>query len=99
MEGAGKAAEKAELRKWDHYNELSDTYHFAPIASETFGAWAPSSHNFIKDLGHRIKMITGQQNSSFFLFQSIGIEIQRGKAASVMGTLASSDRLEEVYYL
>ena len=99
LEGAGKAAERAEEKKWDHYSELSKTFHFVPIASETFGAWAPSSHKFIKDLGQRIRMISGQQNSSFFLFQSLGVEVQRGNAASVIGTLASSERLEEVFYL
>ena len=99
VEGAGKAAEKAENRKWDHYSDLSQSYHFTPVASETFGAWAPSSQKFIKDLGQRIRMISGQQNSSFFLFQSLGVEIQRGNAVSVMGTLGSPERLEEVYYL
>ena len=99
MEGAGKAAERAENRKIEHYTDLSNTYHFAPIASETFGAWAPLSWKFIKDLGQRIRAISGQQNSTFFLFQSLGVEIQRGNAASVMGTLVSSERLEEVFYL
>ena len=99
VEGAGKAAEKAEARKWDHYSELSESYHFVPIAAETFGAWAPSSLKFLKDLGHKIRMISGQQNSSHFLLQSLEIEIQRGNAASVMGTLDSSERLGEVFYL
>ena len=99
VECAGKAAERAESKKFEHYTDLSRTYHFAPVASETFGAWAPLSWKFIKDLGQRIRTITGQQNSSFFLFQSLGIEIQRGNAASVAGTLASSERLEEVFYL
>ena len=48
VEGAGKAAEQAESRKIEHYTDLSTTYHFSPIASETFGAWAPLSWKFIK---------------------------------------------------
>ena len=99
IEGPGKAAEKAETRKWDHYAELSGTYHFVPIAAETFGAWAPSSLKFVKDLGRRIRTVSGQHNSAFFLFQSLGMQIQRGNAASIMGALDSSEQLEEVFYL
>ena len=87
------------LNKIEHYTDLSRNYHFAPIASETFGAWAPMSWKFLKDLGQKIRTITGQQNSTYFLIQSLGVEIQRGNAASVMGTLASPERLEEVFYL
>ena len=58
VNGPGKAAEQAEEKKRNHYNELSRSYHFEPIASETMGAWAPSSHKFISDLGNRIRAIS-----------------------------------------
>lgn len=99
IQGAGKAAERAESRKRDHYTELSKSYHFVPVACETLGAWAPSSLKFMSDLGKRIRAISGQRNSSFFLFQSVGMEVQRGNAASIMGTLDSSEKLEEIFYL
>ena len=98
-EQAGVALRRAEDRKRDHYTELSKSHHFVPIAAETFGAWAPASLKFLKDLGQKIRQISGQQNSLFFLLQSLSIEIQRGNAASVMGTLDSAERLEEVFYL
>ena len=90
---------RPETRKREHYTDLSQSYFFAPVASETLGAWAPSSLKFISDLGQRIRIISGQHNSSFFLFQSLGVEIQRGNAASVIGTSGSTESLEEVFYL
>ena len=97
--GAGKSAEQAELRKRGHYSELSKTYHFQPVASETFGAWAPSSHKFLCDLGNRVKMASGQHSAKFYLFQTLGMEIQRGNAASILGSFDQKEKLEEVYYL
>ena len=100
VQGAGKVAERAESRKRDRYTEqVSKSCHFVPVACETLGAWAPSSLKFRSDLGKRIRAISGQRNSSFFLFQSVGMEVQRGNAASIMGTLDSSEKLEEIFYL
>ena len=82
-----------------HYEELSRDFQFFPIAAETLGAWGPSGWKFIKDLGQGISMATGQRQSTFFLFQSLGMEVQKGNASSLIGTLDSSKKLEELFYL
>ena len=70
-----------------------------PIAVETLGSWADMGLKFMKDLGARIEEQTGEKRSTNFLFQSIGIAIQSGNAASVTGTVAHSKALHELYYL
>ena len=43
--------------------------------------------------------VTGERRSSFYLFQRISIAIQRGNAASVLGTVGSTSKLDEIFYL
>ena len=43
-------------------------------------------------------MVTGQHNSSFYIFQALGMQIQRGNAASILGALDTSEQLEEIFY-
>ena len=54
---------------------------------------------FIKEIGSRIADAKGDKRSTSFLFQSIGIAIQRGNAASIAGTVPSAKQLDELYYL
>ena len=70
---------------------------FIPVAVETFGSWGQIGLKFIKDLGTRIADRTGEKRSTAFLFQSISMAVQRGNAASVLGTLPSSRKLEEIF--
>ena len=74
-------------------------YIVMPVAVETMGSWAPMALKFIQAIGTRVADVTGEKRSTSFLFQSIGIAIQRGNAASVAGTVPSTKQLEEVYYL
>ena len=66
-----------------------------PVASETLGSWAPLGLKFIKEIGTRIADATGEKRSTSFLFQSIGIAVQRGNAASIAGTIPSTKQLDE----
>ena len=50
-------------------------------------------------LGYKISKIMGERRSKSFLFQSIGIAIQRGNAWCVMGTTGSMGKFEELNYL
>ena len=92
---AGSAAEIREEQKSKHYKDLSN-YHFVPIATETHGAWGLQGLKFIKEIGMKIREITHEKRSTFFLIQIILIAIQRGNAACVLGTAPSSESLEEV---
>jgi hypothetical protein len=93
-----KTAEQAELRKIHKYRHLTD-FHFIPIGAETLGPFGPHAVHFLKDLGNKISKINGERRSKSFLFQSIGIAIQRGNASCVMGTTGSMGKLEELNYL
>ena len=63
------------------------------------GAWEEESLNFIKDLGLRIAAVKDEKRSTSLLFQRLVIAVQRGNAASILGTLPSNSELEEIYYL
>ena len=87
---AGGAAEAAESRKQQTYELLEDKFIVQPVGFETLGSWGPAARTFLSDIGRRIEQATGRERSSEFLRQRISMEIQRGNAASVMGT-ASKD--------
>ena len=97
-EEACKTAEQAELRKIHKYRHLTD-FHFIPIGAETLGPFGPHAVQFLEDLGNKISKINGERRSKSFLFQSLGIAIQRGNASCVMGTTGSMGKLEELNYL
>jgi len=85
---AGSAASDAETCKSAKYSELSVAYTFVPVAVETFGAWGPEATSFLTELGRRIATFTGEPRSMAFLKQRIDVALQRGNAASVLGTLS-----------
>ena len=81
------------------YKQFSRDYFFVPIAVETFGGWGPEGTAVIKSLGKMIQNKTGEKQSTFFLFQAISLAVQRGNAASVLGTARTGENLDEIYYL
>ena len=69
------------------------------VAVETLGLWAPLAAKFVKETGCQITDSTCEKRAASFLFQALGIAIQRGNSASISGTVPSMKRLDEVYYL
>ena len=86
-------AEQAEMRKNTKYAELvtSGDLVFAPIAIETLGVWGPSASEICAEIGGRIANKTGDTRSFAFLKQRLGIAVQRGNAAAVIGTVPLRD--------
>ncbi len=97
--GAGKAAEHAEQLKVVKYSTLPDDYIFCPVGFETFGSWGPSAKLLLKEIGKRGKMFSGERRFSEFLSQRVGIAVQRGNAASVLGTAGQERDLAAVFYV
>ena len=97
----GHVAKEAEDRKYKTYENLLDSHHFIPIAVETMGTWGEAGKDLIIELGKKIKEQTGEKKAASYLFQSIGIAIQRGNALSVLGTIREdeTDSLNEIYSL
>ena len=74
-----------EGKKVDKYSNLSDYFHFVPVGIETYGAYGPQGLKLVKQIGKKIQDATGEKLSTFYLFQSISIAIQRGNAQCVQG--------------
>ena len=99
-EEAGDAAIEGKKDRFNNYVELvNDNYYVVPIAHETMSSLAPDSLKFMKNLGSRITEATGEKRARSFLFQSLSMNLQRGNALCVMGTVAHHRQLEEIYNL
>ena len=65
------------------------THFFVPVAVETSGVFGPEAMKLFLDIARRVKATTHESQSRMFLFQQVSVAIQRGNAASVLGTAAS----------
>ena len=81
----GSAATSREDKKVIKYSDLSDYYHFVPVGIETYGAYGPQGIKLVKKIGKKIQDATGEKLSTFYLFQSISIAIQKSNAQCVIG--------------
>jgi hypothetical protein len=99
--GPGVVACEAEVRKKTKYSQLSVMYCFVPIAVETLGALGDDASDFLHQLGRRIANVTGERRATEFLLQRLSVAIQRGNAASVLGTVDSATdmNLDDVFLL
>ena len=77
----GAVAQQAEERKMQKYKHLDSCYFFTPVAIETSGVFGPKTTEFLKELGVRLRQVSGD------LTQRLSVAIQRGNAASVLGTI------------
>ena len=87
---AGAVAALAEGKKKAKYSCLDTSYSFAPVAIESSGVFGPLTLDFLRDLGNRIKLATGEEKSFMYLLQRLSVEVQRGNTASVLGTTTPS---------
>src|SRR6218665_2993099 len=72
---------------------LSLSHQFVPVAFETLGPINNSGIDFIKDLGKRLTLNTGE---TAFLFQLLSTTIQRFNAVAFRGTFGEPDTTERV---
>ncbi|XP_072938410.1 uncharacterized protein [Epargyreus clarus] len=96
---AGAAAESAEAVKRRKYAAISQNYIFVPFAVETMGPWGPEAKQFYKELSSRLIETSGDPRAGAYLGQQISLAIQRGNAASVLGTLPRGSDLAHLFYL
>uniref|UniRef100_A0A1X7V6L1 Uncharacterized protein n=1 Tax=Amphimedon queenslandica TaxID=400682 RepID=A0A1X7V6L1_AMPQE len=92
----GSAAALAEERKITKYSHLSPSYLFTPLSIETMGAVGPKSSRFLKELGRRIMLHSGDPHSYNYLMQRLSVAIQKSNMISVLGSLGkeSSDFID-----
>ena len=91
----GAVAQQAEDRKMQKYKHLDSCYFFTPVAIETSGDFGPKTTEFLKELGLRLRQVSGEANSFAYLTQRLLVAIQRGNAASVLGTIKMDSEEEE----
>ena len=94
---AGAVVSQAEVRKCDKYCHLLSSHTFEPVAIETSGAIGPRTRVFLKELGHRLRQVTGEVKCYTYLLQHLSVAIQRGNTASVLGTISHSANLEDFF--
>ena len=83
---AGSAAEGAERRKTAKYRSLAMAYDFVPIAVPTLGSCGPEATSFFAALGSRLCRESGDMRAACLFRQRVSLAVQRGNAASVLGT-------------
>lgn len=93
--GAGAAAENAQILKRRKYSCLSDDYEFAALAMETMGPWSSDTKCAFEDIGKRLVLASGDLRARDFFAQRLSLTIQRGNAASIMGTM---EHLEDLLF-
>ncbi|XP_047991091.1 uncharacterized protein LOC125230111 [Leguminivora glycinivorella] len=96
---AGAAADQAQILKRRKYSSLLNDYEFAALAVETLGPWSADMKSFMGALSARLVDTTGDPRAGAYLCQRISLAIQRGNAASVMGSMPQADLLEGVFSL
>ena len=70
-------AEQLSARKLAKYSEQAIGHIFVPIAMESFGPICAEAITFLRELGRRMSVVTGDMRETTFLFQRLSIAIQR----------------------
>ncbi|KAI5642071.1 hypothetical protein NE865_05763 [Phthorimaea operculella] len=96
MRTAGLAAEFLAKQKTEKYAGLCQSYDFVPFAVETSGVWCAAARTFAKEIGQRLKACGRDPRAGSYLVQQISLTIQRGNAASVMGTFGPGPNRHEL---
>ena len=52
---------------------------------------------FLKELGHRLRQVSGEANSYAYLTQRPSVAVQRGNAAPMLGTMKVDSDDEEIF--
>ena len=94
--GPGVVANFAEDQKCRKYASLTPSYIFAPVCIESLGAWGHNAKAFICKISQRVKEVSGERRSTSFLIQRLALDVQRGNATSVLGTIPASRDSSEV---
>ena len=78
------------LQKCRKYASLTPSYIFAPVCIESLGAWGDNAKAFIRKIGRQVKEVSGEPRSTSFLIQRLALDVQRGNATSLLGTIPAS---------
>lgn len=96
---AGAQANNAEKNKERKYKTIIASHVFLGFAVETMGPFSDGTLRFVNELGKLLNIASGDARSKSFFIQRIGIEIQRGNSAHILGTIPDGESLTEIFYL
>ncbi|KAI8426166.1 hypothetical protein MSG28_005108 [Choristoneura fumiferana] len=91
---SGDGERAAEVVKKRKYSGLDAGYNFIAFGVETLGPWGPGARELFSQLAKRLVDATGDKRAGSFLAQRLGIAIQRGNAASILGTMPQGPFLD-----
>ena len=83
----GAVATQTESNKVSKYDHLDSSYLFNPLVFKSSGTFGPKAKEFLKDLGHRVRKVTLEDNAYQFLVQRITLAVQHSVSTSVIGSL------------
>jgi hypothetical protein len=89
----------AEKLKHSKYYSIKESHTFVAFALVTFGPWSADAKDIFKDISKLPLEKSDVSESPGYFQKKLSLAIQRGKAASVLGTAAKSSGLEEIFYL
>ena len=69
-QSSGAAAEFASVRKWARYASVASTHIFCPVACETMGPINSEGLALIRELGARLRAVTGDPRECAFLLEN-----------------------------
>ena len=96
---AGAAALHAENSKRRKYSSLNISYEFVPFGVETLGPWGPGAKKLFQEIATRLIEASGDPRAGFYLGQKISSAIQKGNAASILGTLPTCTGSDLTHFL
>ena len=91
--------EEAEKDKVKKYASMSRNFYMVPIFVKTTRVWGPFGYKFMKELGRLTSEKNKEKRSKSFIMENISMEIQYGKCASVLCTIASPKLLNNLFEL
>ena len=84
--------------KKQKYSCLSSTHLFTPIAIESSGVFGTEAISFVRELGLRLKNVTGEPASRHYLIQKLSVAVQRGNAAAILSSMGGLAALEGNFF-
>ena len=88
---AGIVVEQSPARKVAKYSELAIIHIFVPIALESFGPICEETLKFLRELGRRMFVVTGDKCESTFLSQHLSFGVQRFNFVTFKSTFINGE--------
>ena len=70
---AGEVAKKAEVEKEEKYSNLLHSHDFTPVTVETSGVFGPKTMSFIREVGKRLWIHSGELKATSYLIQRLSV--------------------------